>query len=155
LRFGVNVDELAKGLKIRPSVAVLLNAYTQGGVTESGLPGVGVVASKRADVAWQTRLGYEAVQSSRVVGKKIDLLASAYWVRDASRGSRSVKTRFNGSQAPGYSAQGSALGADGIDLGVGAGVNLTSRTSARLNGVWQVRESSSQPGANLGITVEF
>jgi hypothetical protein len=66
-----------------------------------------------------------------------------------------VETRFNGSSAAGYSAAGSALGANGLEVGLGAGVTLTPRTSARLNGVWQVREGSSQPGVNLGVTVQF
>jgi autotransporter-associated beta strand protein len=155
LRFGVQVDEVVKGLTLRPSVAVLFNGYSQAAAAESGLDGVGVVTQKKTAVAWQTRLGYEALKKAQLGGKPVDLLASAYWVRDANRSPRSVETRFNGSSAAGYSAAGSALGANGLEVGLGAGVTLTPRTSARLNGVWQVREGSSQPGVNLGVTVQF
>ena len=155
LRFGLQTSELAEGLTLKPSVAVLFNGYSQGGAAESGLDGVGVVTRKESGAAWQTRLGLEAMKMAQLGGKAFDLLASAYWVRDANRNPRSVETRFNGSSSGGYSAEGSALGANGLELGVGAGVNLTPRTSARLNGVWQVREGSSQPGVNLGVTVQF
>jgi autotransporter-associated beta strand protein len=155
LRFGLQTSELAKGLTLKPSVAVLFNGYSQGGAAESGLDGVGVVTRKESGAAWQTRLGFEAMKKAQLGGKAFDLLASAYWVRDANRSARSVETRFNGSSVGGYSAEGSALGANGLELGVGAGVNLTPRTSARLNGVWQVREGSSQPGVNVGVTVQF
>jgi autotransporter-associated beta strand protein len=155
LRFGVQLDEVAQGLTLKPSLAVLFNGYSQGAATESGLDGVGVVTQKKDAVAWQTRLGFEALKKAQLGGKSLDLLASAYWVRDANKNSRSVETRFNGSSAPEYSAEGSALGANALEVGVGAGVTLTPRTSARLNGVWQVREGSSQPGVNLGVTVQF
>jgi uncharacterized protein with beta-barrel porin domain len=151
----MQLNELAKGLTLKPSVAVLLNGYSQGGATESGLAGAGVITGKETGLAWQTRLGAEALHSTKLGGKPVDLLASAYWVRDANRGARSVQTRFNGSTATGYSAEGSPLGANGLEVGVGAGVTLTPRTSARINGVWQVREGSSQPGVNLGVTVQF
>ena len=88
-------------------------------------------------------------------GKPLDLLASVYWVRDASRGPRSVLTRFNGSSAPGYVGEGGSVGAHALEVGIGAGLTFTQRTSARLNGVWQVRDGSNQPGVNLGVTVQF
>jgi uncharacterized protein with beta-barrel porin domain len=155
VRLGLKVSELLEGLTLKPSVAVLLNGYSQGGAAESGLDGVGVITRKESGAALQTRVGYEASKKTQLAGKALDLLASAYWVRDANRNRRSVETRFNGSPAAGYSAAGTALGTHGLEVGVGAGVSLTSRTSARLNGVWQVREGSSQPSVNLGITVQF
>ena len=91
----------------------------------------------------------------RMGGKPADLSASVYWVHDADKGARSVSTRFNGANAGSYAADGEAVGANALEVGVSAGVDLTPRTSARINGVWQVREGSSQPGANLGITVRF
>jgi autotransporter-associated beta strand protein len=152
VRFGVVLPEVAKGLTLKPSFAVLLNGYSQGGATESGLAGVGVITEKVSDTAIQTRLGLEAGHAVKVVGKAAELSASLYWVHDADKGPRSVGTRFNGSNAPGYTAEGEAVGAE---VGLGASLTLTQRTSARLNGVWQVREGSSQPGVNLGLTVRF
>ena len=140
---------------MKPSFAVLLNGYSQGAATESGLPGVGVVTEKVLGTAWQTRLGLEAAQTVKVAGKAAEVSASLYWVRDAGRGPRSVTTSFNGSSAPGYVADGEAVGANAFEAGLGASLTLTQRTSARLNGVWQVREGSSQPSVNLGLTVRF
>ena len=155
VRLGVLLPEVAKGLTLKPSFAVLLNGYSQGGATESGLAGVGVITEKASGTAWQTRLGLEAAQAVKFAGKAAELNASVYWVRDANKGPRSVATRFNGSNAPGYIAEGEAVGANALEVGVGASLTLTQRTSARLNGVWQVREGSSQPGVNLGLTVRF
>jgi uncharacterized protein with beta-barrel porin domain len=133
----------------------LANGYSQGAASESGLSGVGVATEKTSDTAWQTRLGLEAMKAVSVQGKALDLLASLYWVRDASRSARTVATRFNGSGAPAYMAEGDSVGANAFEAGIGASLTITPRTSARLNGVWQVRENSSQPGVNLGITVRF
>jgi uncharacterized protein with beta-barrel porin domain len=151
----VVLPEVAKGLTLKPSFAVLLNGYSQGGATESGLAGVGVITEKVSDTAIQTRLGLEAGHAVKVVGKAAELSASLYWVHDADKGPRSVGTRFNGSNAQGYTAEGEAVGANALEVGLGASLTLTQRTSARLNGVWQVREGSSQPGVNLGLTVRF
>lgn len=155
VRMGLVIPEAAKGLSLKPSFAVLLNGYSQGGSSESGLDGVGVTTDKVTGNAWQTRLGTEASQAFKVAGKAADLSASVYWVRDASKGARSANTKFNGSNVAGYSASGEAVGANAVEIGLGAGVDLSKRTSARLNGVWQVREGSSQPGFNLGLTVKF
>ena len=155
VRMGLVIPEAAKGLSLKPSFAVLLNGYSQGGASESGLEGVGVTTDKVTGSAWQTRLGTEASKAFKVAGKAADLSASVYWVRDASKGARSANTKFNGSNVAGYSASGEAVGANAVEIGLGAGVDLSKRTSARLNGVWQVREGSSQPGFNLGLTVKF
>jgi len=155
VRMGLVIPEAAKGLSLKPSFAVLLNGYSQGCISESGLDGVGVTTEKVTGSAWQTRLGTEASQAIKVAGKGADLSASVYWVRDAAKGARSTNTRLNGSNAASYSASGEAVGANAVEIGLSAGVDLSKRTSARLNGVWQVREGSSQPGFNLGLTVKF
>jgi outer membrane autotransporter protein len=157
LRGGLNIPKVAGSYLVTPSVALLCNGYSQNGVSESTGDGAALNTDRVSKSAWQSRLGSEISRSFKAGTKPAALLASAYWIHDFDRAARSVNTRFSGasSAAGSYTTSGDAFGADGFELGLGASVALSPRTSARLNGSWQIRDGSNQPGVNLGLTVQF
>jgi len=157
LRGGLNIPNVAGSYLVKPSVALLCNGYSQNGVSESTGDGAALTTDRVSKSAWQSRLGSEISRSFKAGTKPAALLASAYWIHDFDRAARSVNTRFSGasSAAGSYTTSGDAFGADGFELGLGASVALSPRTSARLNGSWQIRDGSNQPGVNLGLTVQF
>ena len=84
-------------------------------------------------------------------------MASAYWVHDYNAGARSVNAQFIGADAAAgsYRSAGEKIGSDAFEVGIGAGVSVTERTTVRANGSWQIRDGSNQPSLNLGVTVQF
>jgi len=157
LRGGLNIPKVAGAYLVTPSLALLCNGYSQNGVSESNADGAALTTDRVSKSAWQSRLGSEISRTFKAGTKPANLLASAYWIHDFDRAARSVNTRFSGasSAAGSYSTSGDAFGADGFELGLGATIALSPRTSARLNGNWQIRDGSNQPGVNLGLTVQF
>jgi len=156
LRSGLRL-KAAEKLQLTPSLAIQWNGYNQSAVKEAGAGGASVLTDSKSASAVQTRLGTEAARGFTVSGKEGQLTASAYWLHDVGRSARSVKTRFGGasSTVDGFESSGEALGADAFEFGVGAHLGLTRRTTLRANGAWQIRDGGSQPGFNIGVTVQF
>jgi autotransporter-associated beta strand protein len=156
LRSGLRL-KAAENMQLTPSMAVQWNGYNQSAVNEAGAGGASVLSGSRSANAVQTRLGTEAARGFKLSGKEGQLTASAYWLHDFGSTARSVKTRFAGaaSSVEGYESSGEALGADAFELGFGAQLGITSRTSLRASGAWQIRDGSNQPGFNIGVTVQF
>lgn len=159
LRAGWLMPNVAGAFQLTPSFAVICNGYAQGKVNESGSDssGSGIVADKNSASAWQTRLGSDLSRAFKISNAEGLLSTSLHWIHDFDGGARSTLTRFQGAglDAGGFESLGSAVGPDAFEFGVSASVDVTRRTTLRASGNWQVREGSSQPGFNVGISVKF
>ena len=159
LRAGWLVPNVAGAFHLTPSLALMCNGYAQGRVNENGndSSGAGIVADKKSASAWQTRLGSDLSRAFKISNAEGLLSTSLHWIHDFDRGARSTLTRFQGAgvDASGFDSLGSAVSADAFEFGVSASVEVTTRTTLRASGNWQVREGSSQPGFNVGISVKF
>ncbi|NBV86158.1 MAG: autotransporter domain-containing protein [Verrucomicrobia bacterium] len=157
LRGGLTIPNVAGAYKVVPSIAILRNGYSQDGTSESGADGAALTTDRVRGDAWQARVGSEVSRPFKAGKSPANLLASAYWIHDFNRSARTVNTRLSGvsSAAGSFTTSGEPVGGDGLELGLGATVALTKRTSARLSGNWQIRDGLNQPNLNLGLTVQF
>ncbi len=157
LRGGLTIPNVAGAYKVVPSLAILRNGYRQDGASESGADGANFTTDRSRGDSWQSRLGSEISRPFKAGRAPANLLASAYWIHDFNRGARTVNTRISGvsSAAGSFTTSGEPVGGNGLELGLGATVALTKRTSGRLSGNWQIRDGLNQPNLNLGLAVQF
>jgi autotransporter-associated beta strand protein len=154
---GFQFENLVRGISVIPSVSIVSSGVVQDGSRESGAGPLSVSTSRRKLSAWQSRTGTEVSRRFTVAGGGLNLSSSVHWVHDFDSKPMSTPTRFNeaSGRVGAYQSLGSRVGADAFEFGVGAALEVSERTTIRLNGNCQIREGSNQPGASLGINVRF
>ncbi len=153
---GLNFSDV-RGFTIVPSLSLVSSGVVQDGLSESGAGPLSVSTQRKTLHTWQTRMGTEVSRKFKVAGNGLGLSSSVNWVHDFNSKPLGTMTQFTeASSAVGaYQSLGSRIGADAIEIGVGAMLDVSERTSVRVNGNWQIRDGSNQPGASVGVNVRF
>lgn len=157
LRGGLKLKDTAGKWLVTPSLAVMNSGVRQDGAAESGAGGASVSTDSKSANSWQSRVGTELSRKFKVSTRDAEISSSVHWVHDFSGRALSSQTRFNDvpRSLGTFESAGSRMGADAFELGLGASLGVSERTSVRVNGNWQIRDGCNQPGASFGVNVRF